>query len=66
MMLQDSKGEMQDRVGELEKAMDDAVNYGLPLGCTETLRKVGFRTHLDVICRALFIDLLVQQCGQRL
>ena len=33
MMFQDSEVEMQDRVGALETAVDDAVDHGLPPEC---------------------------------
>ena len=46
MMFQDSELEMQDRVGALETAVDDAVDHGLPPECAKMLRDIGFRTHL--------------------
>ena len=48
MMFQDSKVEMQDRVGALETAIDDAVVHGLPPECTKTLRNIVFLAHFDV------------------
>ena len=52
MMFQDFEVEMQDRVGALEAAVDDAVDPGLPPECAKMLRDIVFRTHLDVFRRA--------------
>ena len=38
MMFQDAEGEMQDRVGALETAVDDAVDHGLPSEGAKLLR----------------------------
>jgi len=45
--------EMQDRVGALGTAVDDAVDHDLPPECAKMLPDIVFRTHLDVFCRAL-------------
>ena len=47
---------MEDRVGGLETAVDNAVDHGLPPECAKMLRDIVFRTHLDVFCRALLDD----------
>ena len=47
---------MQDRVGALETAVNDAVDHGLPSECAKMLRDTVFRTHLDVFHRALMSD----------
>ena len=52
-MFQDSEVEMQDRVGALRTAVDDAVDHDLPPECAKMLPDIVFRTHLDVFCRAL-------------
>ena len=52
MTFQDSEVEMQDHVGALETAVDDAVDHGLPLEGAKMLRDIVFRTHLDVFRRA--------------
>ena len=44
---------MQDRVGALETAVDDAVDHGLPPKCAIMLGDIVFRMHLDVFRRAL-------------
>ena len=46
IMFQDSEVEMQDRVGSLETAVDDAVDHSLPPECAKMLRHIVFRTHL--------------------
>ena len=56
MMFQDAEGEMQDRVGALETAVDDVVDHGLPPECAKMLRDIVFYAHLDVFCRALLGD----------
>ena len=56
MMFQDSEVEMQDRVGALETAVDDAVDHGLQPECAKMLRDIVFRAHLDVFRRALLGD----------
>ena len=48
---------MEDRVGALETAVDDAVDHGLPPECAKMLRDIVFRAHLDVGRRALLGDL---------
>ena len=53
MMFQDSGVEMQDRVGALETAVDDVVDYVLQPECAKMLPDIVFRTHLDVFRRAL-------------
>ena len=53
MILQDSELEMRDRVGVLETAVDNAVDHSSPPECAKMLRYIVFRTHLDVLCRAL-------------
>ena len=55
-MFQDSEVEMQDRVGALETAVDDAVDHGLQPECAKMLRDIVFRAHLDVFRRALLGD----------
>ena len=56
MMFQDDEMEMQDRVGGFETAVDDAVDYGLPLEYSKMLRDIVLRTHLDVSCWTLLGD----------
>ena len=53
MIFQDSEVEMRDRAGVLETAVDNAVDHGSPPECAKMLRNVVFRTHLDVLFRAL-------------
>ena len=53
MMFQDFEVEMNDRVGAMETAVDDAVDHGLPPKCAKMLRDTVFRTHRDVFPRAL-------------
>ena len=53
MIFQDSEVEMRDRVDVLETAVDNAVDHGSPPECAKMLRDIVFRTHLDVVCRAL-------------
>ena len=55
-MFQHFEVEMQDRVGALETAVDDAVDHGLPPECAKMLRDIVFRTHLDVFRRELLGD----------
>ena len=56
MIFQDSEVEMWDRVGVLETAVDNAVDHGSPPESAKILRDIVFRTHLDVLCRALSGD----------
>ena len=56
MMFQDSEVEMQDRVGALGTAVDDAGDHDLPPECAKMLRDIVFRTHLHVFRRALLDD----------
>ena len=56
MMFQDSEVDMQDRVGALGTAVDDAVDHDLPPECAKMLHDIVFRTHLDVFRRALLGD----------
>ena len=56
MMFQDSEVELQDRVGALETAVDDAVDLGVPPECAKMLRDIDMRSHLDVFRRALLSD----------
>ena len=56
MMFQAAEGEMEDRVGALETAIDDAVDRGLPPECAKMPRGIDFRTHLDVFHRSLLGD----------
>ena len=56
MIFQKSEVEMQDRVGALETAVDDAVDHDLPPEYAKILRDIVFRTHLDVFRRALLGD----------
>ena len=46
MIFQDGEMEMQDRLGALETAVDDAADHGLPPECAKMLRHIVFRTHL--------------------
>ena len=46
MMFQDSEVEMQDRVGPLETAADDAVDHGLPPGYAKMLGDIVFAPNL--------------------
>ena len=56
MTFQDSEVEMRDRVGVLETGVDTAVEHGSPPECVKMLRNIVFRTHLDVLYRALSGD----------
>ena len=59
MMFHDSEVKVQDRVGALETAVDDAVDHGLRRECAKMLRDIvarGFRTTVDVFRRALLGD----------
>ena len=57
MIFKDSaEVEMRDRAGVLETAVDNAVDHGSPPECAKMLRDMVFRTHLDVLCRALSGD----------
>ena len=56
MMFLDPEMEMQDRVGALETAVDDAVDHGLPPECAKMLHDIVFCTHLEVFHRALLGD----------
>ena len=56
MLFQDSEVEMRDRAGVLEMAVDNAVDHGSPPECAKMLRDIVWRTHLDVVCRALSVD----------
>ena len=47
---------MQDRVGALETAVDDADDHDLPPECAKIMRDVVFRAHLDVFRRVLLGD----------
>ena len=40
----------------LETAVDSVVDHGSPPVCAKMLRDIVFRTHLDVVCRALSGD----------
>ena len=48
MMFHKSEMEMQDRVGALGTAVDDAVDNALPPVCAKMPRDIVFRTQLDV------------------
>ena len=52
-IFQDSEVKMRDRAGVLETVVDNAVDHGSPPECAKMLRDTVFRTHLDVLCRAL-------------
>ena len=41
-MFKDAEVEIQDRVGTLETAVDDAVDHGLPPECARMLRNIVF------------------------
>ena len=59
MMFHDSEVEVQDRVGALETAFDDAVDHGLQRECAKMLRDTVvrcFRTTVDVFRRAVLGD----------
>ena len=56
MIFQHSEVEMRDRAGVLETAVDSAVDHGSPPECAKMLPHIVFRTHLDVLCRALSGD----------
>ena len=47
---------MRDRAGVLKTAVDNAVDHGSPPECAKMLRDIVFRTHLEVLCRALSGD----------
>ena len=53
MMLQASEVEMQNRVGALGTAVDEAGDHDLAPECAKMLRDIVFGTHLDVFRRAL-------------
>ena len=53
IIFQHLEVEMRDRSGVLETAADNAVDHGSPPECPKILRDIVFRTHLDVLCRAL-------------
>ena len=55
-MFLDSEREMQDRVGALEIAVDDAVDSGFALECAKILLDFVLRTDHHVFRRALFVD----------
>ena len=55
-MFQDAEVEIQDRVGALETAFDDADDYDVPPEYAKMLRDIVFRTHLDVFRRAFLGD----------
>ena len=55
MMFQDSEVEMQDRVGALETAVDEADDHDLPPECAKMLRDIVFRAHLDVFSRVCLL-----------
>ena len=56
MIFQNSEVEMRDREGVLETAVHNAVDHGSPPECAKMLRDIVFRTHLNVLCRALSGD----------
>ena len=56
MIFQDSDVEMRDRAGVLETAVDNAVDHGSPPECAKVLCDIVFRTHFQVLCRALLGD----------
>ena len=47
--------QMWDRVG-METAVDNAVDHSFTPECAKMLCDIGFRTHLDVFCRAFLGD----------
>ena len=53
MIFQDSEVETRNRVGVLETAVDNAVDHSSSPECAKMLRYIVFRTHLDVLYRAL-------------
>ena len=53
MIFQYFEVKMQDLVGGLETAADDAVDHGLPAECAKMLRDNFFCTHNDVFRRKL-------------
>ena len=56
MMFQDSEVEIQDRVGALGTAVDDAVDHEIPPECAKMMRDIVFRAHLDAFRWALWGD----------
>ena len=48
--------ELSDLVDVLETAVDNAVDHCSPPECAKMLCNIVFRTHLDVLCRALLDD----------
>ena len=56
MIFQDLEVGMRDRVGVLETAVDNAVDHSCPPECAKMLRYIVFRSHLDVLRRALSGD----------
>ena len=51
--FQDSEVEVRDRAGVLKAVADNAVDHGSPPECAKMMLDIVFRTHLDVLCRAL-------------
>ena len=49
MIFQDSKVELRDRVGVLERVADNAVDHGAPPEFAKMLRDIAFRTHLTTL-----------------
>ena len=56
MIFRDFDVEMCDRGGVLETADDNAVDHGSPSKCDKMPRDIVFRTHPDVLWRALSGD----------
>ena len=55
MIFRDSEVEMRDRVGVLETAVDNALDYDSPPKCAKMLQDVGFCTHLGRLCRPCLV-----------
>ena len=56
MTFQDSQVEMIVRACWRRLLINTAVDHGSPPKCAKMLRYIVFRTHLDVLCRALWGD----------
>ena len=56
MIFQDFEVEMQDHADVLATAVDTVVDHGSPPECGKMLRDIVFRTHFDVLYRALSRD----------
>ena len=65
-MFLDSESEMQDRVGALEMAVDDAVDSGVPPECAKILRDFVLPTNHNLSRRALIGDPPARVCPMKM